>query len=138
MALCESVVVEDRHTGTHFLWHLLNAVVLFLLMRASLETETKPQPVEETPKEEAPAAAAQPEEADKTKEEPETKDKPEAEEEPEATKASEDEQAPDDEGASSDSAEKDLAKDEGDAKGVDTSTLTSTTLAFGLAAKMPS
>ncbi|MEM8644078.1 MAG: hypothetical protein AAGF09_04215, partial [Pseudomonadota bacterium] len=30
MALCESVVVEDRHTGTHFIWHLLNAVVLFL------------------------------------------------------------------------------------------------------------
>ncbi|MDJ0513392.1 MAG: hypothetical protein QNJ62_08105 [Methyloceanibacter sp.] len=118
MALCESVVVEDRHTGTHFIWHLLNAVVLFLLMRASLETETKPEPepVEEKLEEKTPAAAAQPEAADELKEEPEAKGESGAQKERGTTKASEDEQAPDEKGTSSDAAEKDLAKDEGDPK----------------------
>lgn len=63
MAFCESVVIDGRDTGTHFLWHLLNAVVLFLLMRATLETEIKPAPAaaEEEPEEDAPAAKAEPE-----------------------------------------------------------------------------
>ncbi len=37
LALCDKVVVEGRKVGTHAAWHVLNALVLFLLMRASLE-----------------------------------------------------------------------------------------------------
>jgi hypothetical protein len=37
MALCERAVFDGRKIGTHFLWHLLNALTLFLLLRASLE-----------------------------------------------------------------------------------------------------
>jgi hypothetical protein len=37
MALCDKVVIEGRKIGTHFAWHVLNAVALFLLLRASLE-----------------------------------------------------------------------------------------------------
>ncbi|MGE5260278.1 MAG: ceramidase domain-containing protein [Actinomycetota bacterium] len=37
MALCDKVVIEGRKIGTHFAWHILNAVALFLLLRASLE-----------------------------------------------------------------------------------------------------
>lgn len=36
MALCERTVVDGHRVGTHFLWHILNAVTLFLLLRASL------------------------------------------------------------------------------------------------------
>ena len=36
-ALCDKVVLEGRKIGTHAAWHILNAFVLFLLMRASLE-----------------------------------------------------------------------------------------------------
>lgn len=51
MALCDKVVIEGRNVGTHFVWHLLNAVVIFLLLRASLESGYKevaaaePEPV---------------------------------------------------------------------------------------------
>jgi hypothetical protein len=64
-ALCDQVVVDGRKVGTHFIWHLLNAVVLFLLLRASLETGFK----------EAPSAESEPAPApDKTEErEPEVK-----------------------------------------------------------------
>jgi Ceramidase len=37
MALCDKVVVDGRSVGTHFIWHLLNALTLFLLLRASLD-----------------------------------------------------------------------------------------------------
>jgi hypothetical protein len=30
-------VIQERNTGTHAAWHVLNALALFLLMRASLE-----------------------------------------------------------------------------------------------------
>ena len=37
MAFCEKIVIEGRKFGTHFAWHMLNALALFLLLRASLE-----------------------------------------------------------------------------------------------------
>jgi hypothetical protein len=37
MALCDKIVVEGRKIGTHFAWHMLNALALFLLLRASLD-----------------------------------------------------------------------------------------------------
>jgi hypothetical protein len=37
LALCDAYVIEGRKIGTHFAWHLLNALALFLLLRASLE-----------------------------------------------------------------------------------------------------
>lgn len=37
MALCDKVVVAGRKIGTHFAWHVLNGLALFLLLRASLE-----------------------------------------------------------------------------------------------------
>ncbi len=37
LALCEAYTVEGRKVGTHFVWHLLNGLALFLLLRASLE-----------------------------------------------------------------------------------------------------
>ena len=36
-ALCDRVLIEGRKVGTHFAWHLLNGLALFLLLRASLE-----------------------------------------------------------------------------------------------------
>jgi hypothetical protein len=66
LALCDQIVIDGRKAGTHFTWHLLNALTLFLLLRASLEAgpavaapldepakgEAKP---EGAPKEAAPA-----------------------------------------------------------------------------------
>lgn len=37
LALCDAYTVEGRKVGTHFVWHLLNGLALFLLLRASLE-----------------------------------------------------------------------------------------------------
>ncbi len=37
VTLCDQVVIEGRKVGTHFAWHILNALTLFLLLRASLE-----------------------------------------------------------------------------------------------------
>ena len=37
LALCDKAVFEGRKVGTHFAWHVLNALALFLLLRASLE-----------------------------------------------------------------------------------------------------
>jgi ceramidase len=37
LALCDKVLIEGRKVGTHFAWHILNALMLFLLLRASLE-----------------------------------------------------------------------------------------------------
>ena len=36
MSFCDQVVIDGREVGTHFIWHLLNAVVIFLLLLASL------------------------------------------------------------------------------------------------------
>lgn len=65
MALCNDTVFDGRKIGTHFLWHLLNALTLFLLLRASLEAGAQPvQPVLlPAPAEEPPAAAIAPAEA---------------------------------------------------------------------------
>ena len=35
--LCDAVVIADQKVGTHFAWHLLNALTLFLLLLASLK-----------------------------------------------------------------------------------------------------
>ena len=37
MAFCDKVLIEGRRVGTHFTWHVLNGLALFLLLRASLE-----------------------------------------------------------------------------------------------------
>jgi hypothetical protein len=37
LALCDVYAIEGRKIGTHFAWHLLNGLALFLLLRASLE-----------------------------------------------------------------------------------------------------
>jgi hypothetical protein len=39
MALCDATLFEGRKLGTHFIWHLLNGLTLFLLLRASFEAE---------------------------------------------------------------------------------------------------
>ena len=36
MALCDETVIAGRKIGTHFAWHVLNALTLLLLLRASL------------------------------------------------------------------------------------------------------
>ncbi len=36
LALCDKALIEGRKVGTHFAWHVLNALALFLLLRASL------------------------------------------------------------------------------------------------------
>ncbi|MGK2923700.1 MAG: ceramidase domain-containing protein [Methyloceanibacter sp.] len=99
LALCEQLVIHGRKVGTHFIWHLLNAVVLFLLLRASLETGVKevtaetewapapvPAPVEAVPAKnelkESPEVASAGEEAVVKAAEPEPQ--PEPEPEPEA------------------------------------------------------
>ncbi|MGH6833465.1 MAG: hypothetical protein ACRECM_10685, partial [Methyloceanibacter sp.] len=38
LSLCDEVVIDGRKVGTHFAWHVLNALALFLLLRASLES----------------------------------------------------------------------------------------------------
>ena len=37
LALCDKVLIEGQKIGTHAAWHVLNALALFLLLRASLE-----------------------------------------------------------------------------------------------------
>jgi hypothetical protein len=37
LALCDEIKWQGRATGTHFAWHILNAIVLFLLIRASFD-----------------------------------------------------------------------------------------------------
>ncbi len=37
MALCDKILFRERAIGTHFAWHLLNGLALFLLLRASLD-----------------------------------------------------------------------------------------------------
>jgi hypothetical protein len=38
LSLCDEVVIDGRKVGTHFAWHVLNALALFLMLRASLES----------------------------------------------------------------------------------------------------
>lgn len=47
MALCDQVVIDGRKVGTHFAWHVLNALTLFLLLKASLAVGPTPGEVEE-------------------------------------------------------------------------------------------
>ena len=39
LAFCDKVLIEGRKVGTHFAWHVLNALTLFLLLRASLNAD---------------------------------------------------------------------------------------------------
>ena len=56
LALCDKVLIDGRKVGTHFAWHVLNALALFLLLRASLEgvpdsvRVTKTEPAAEPPR----------------------------------------------------------------------------------------
>ena len=47
-ALCDRIVIEGRKVGTHFAWHMLNALALFLLLRASLDGGPSPASRAET------------------------------------------------------------------------------------------
>ncbi len=58
MALCDKVLIEGRKVGTHFAWHVLNALALFLLLRASLEGEPLSVTQAEVPAKAVPAARA--------------------------------------------------------------------------------
>jgi hypothetical protein len=65
MALCSDTVFDGRKIGTHFLWHLLNALTLFLLLRASLEAGAPAMhQALLAPPAEAPAAVVAPVEAE--------------------------------------------------------------------------
>ena len=37
LALCDAYQFQGRKIGTHFIWHLLNGLTLFLLLRANFE-----------------------------------------------------------------------------------------------------
>jgi hypothetical protein len=97
LSLCDKVLIEGRKVGTHFAWHLLNALALFLLLRASLEAgpaataqaslappsdrasaDPVPVPAKQTPEPLSERVASTTEEAAKEDEEPEEKarDKP--------------------------------------------------------------
>ena len=41
MALCGTLTFDGRKIGTHFAWHLLNALALFLLFKGALEAGAK-------------------------------------------------------------------------------------------------
>lgn len=94
LSFCDQVVINGRKVGTHFIWHLLNALVLFLLLRASLEAgpvgavpaaagaepvkapeplapaPVEVMPVKDAPKETPEVASAGEEAADEAMEEP--------------------------------------------------------------------
>jgi len=40
MALCQTVTIAGTQIGTHFMWHVLNAVTLFLLLLAAIRHPT--------------------------------------------------------------------------------------------------
>ena len=42
--LCDQVVIDGRKVGTHFIWHVLNALTLFLLLLASLKVPREDVP----------------------------------------------------------------------------------------------
>lgn len=129
-AFCDEVVIDGRDVGTHFVWHLLNAVVIFLLLRATLETGFKdvsaaksepapiPPPVEAVPaaKEpvESPEVASAGEDATlkqaEPEPEPESVPEPEPELEPEPEPQGEPEAEPE---PKSSELEDDVGKDDG-------------------------
>lgn len=82
---CDEVTIDGRDVGTHFMWHLLNAVVIFLLLRATLETGFKEVPLEESGPAPVPALvkAAEPEFEPEPEPEPADEPEPEPEREPE-------------------------------------------------------
>ena len=140
LSFCDQVVIDGRNVGTHFIWHLLNALVLFLLLRASLEAgpvgavpavaQPKPEapeppaaaPVEavpaknelkESPEVASAGEAAADEAAEEPKdEEPEVKDEdPAAEDEPpEAEEPDVEKDEPEDEAENAPAAKKGRAK----------------------------
>ena len=59
MALCDRIVLEGRKIGTHFAWHVLNGLALFLLLRASLDGRPDAVRAVEAAHEEAEAKAPQ-------------------------------------------------------------------------------
>ena len=61
LALCDKVLIEGRKVGTHFAWHVLNALALFLLLRASLEGGPASLTQAEAPAEMAPTRVHEPE-----------------------------------------------------------------------------
>jgi hypothetical protein len=65
LALCDKVVIQGRNTGTHAAWHVLNALALFLLIRASLEGEPA---VSVKPHAETPVEFLRPEEVEAARE----------------------------------------------------------------------
>jgi hypothetical protein len=71
MALCDQVVIDGRKVGTHFIWHILNAVTLFLLLLASFRAGPVAVAPAEAEPEQKPVPAAAPVEAVPAKEEPE-------------------------------------------------------------------
>jgi hypothetical protein len=52
LALCDAYQFQGRKMGTHFIWHLLNGLALFLLLRASLEVgpRSEARPVDVLPR----------------------------------------------------------------------------------------
>jgi hypothetical protein len=66
-ALCDRILMQGRKVGTHFAWHLLNGLALFLLLRASLEGAPDrlraPRRVSAAEETAAPEAVAEPPEA---------------------------------------------------------------------------
>jgi hypothetical protein len=64
MAVCDDTLFDGRKLGTHFVWHLLNGLTLFLLLLASFEagpatwrrTKPEPGPIPLPPPDEKPAA----------------------------------------------------------------------------------
>jgi hypothetical protein len=80
LSLCERVVIDGRKLGTHFAWHVLNALALFLLLRASLavgatvaERKREPVLIEAEPIDLAAAAAKAAREAEAAAKERERK-----------------------------------------------------------------
>jgi hypothetical protein len=49
MALCDKLLLEGQKVGTHAAWHVLNALALFLLLRASLEARPSAETFDATP-----------------------------------------------------------------------------------------
>ena len=49
MALCQTVMIAGTPVGTHFMWHVLNAVTLFLLLVAAIRHPTARERHEITP-----------------------------------------------------------------------------------------
>jgi hypothetical protein len=82
---CDEVTIDGRDVGTHFMWHLLNAVVIFLLLRATLETGFKEVPLEESGPAPVPALvkAAEPEFEPEPEPDPADEPEPVSEREPE-------------------------------------------------------